>query len=109
TGTKIRDWVGPLDSDSTALTRDFLETQMKGDPPDADAAPLGSNNCPVKYGGKRGVGAKPVFLPPEQGAFPFEVTPADGNRPWAAYSKCGTGDHAGTTGVLFQPSRMQGD
>ncbi len=107
--TKIQDWLGMADWQSTALTRDFLETHMAGDPADADAAPLGSNNCPVKYGGKRGVGATPVFLAPEQGAFPFPVTPAGGNRPWAAFSKCGTGDHAGKTGVLFQPSRMQGD
>ncbi len=106
---KVRDWVGVGDAQSTALTRDFLEKQMAGDPADADAAPLGSNNCPVKYGGKRGVGAAPVFLPAEQGAFPYPVTPAGGDRPWAAFSKCGTGAHAGKTGVLFQPSRMQGD
>lgn len=109
TDTKIRDWVGQLDSDSTALTRDFLEKQMKGDPADEDVAPLGSNNCPVKYGGKRGVNGKPHFHPPEQSGYPFSVTPAGGNRPWAAFSKCGTGANAGKTGVLFQPSRMQGD
>ncbi len=107
--TKVRDWMGAADTDSTASTRYFLDETMKGDPGDVDASPLNATNCPVKFGGKRGVAAAPVFLPAEQGAFPFAVTPADGNRPWANYSKCGTGANAGKTGVLFQPSRMMGD
>lgn len=107
--TKVRDWMGAADFDSTASTRHFLGETMKGEPGDADAAPLNATNCPAKYGGKRGAGAAAVFLPPEQGGFPYAVTPAAGNRPWASFSKCGTGVNAGRTGVLFQPSRMIGD
>jgi hypothetical protein len=107
--TKMRDWMGAADTDSTASTRYFLGETMKGEPGDVDAAPLNATNCPVKYGGKRGAGAAPVFLQTEQGGFPYALAPAGGNRPWAGISKCGTGVHAGKTGVLFQPSRMMGD
>lgn len=83
----------------------------------ADSPP--STNCPGKYGGKRG-GDHPIFpVTPgcnngeiKAGIFPFEVAACKGVRNWAALSTPYRGedkDWAGTTGVLFRPSRIAGD
>lgn len=76
-------------------------------------------NCHKDRGGKRGLGARPVFPPTpgyapadplQDGKFPFTVTACTRNRPWAAYSTAWRDKSlAGKTGVIFQPSRMAGD
>jgi hypothetical protein len=100
-------------------SQDYL-TAAPGD----SASPSG-RNCHVHRGGKRGAGAVPVF-PPQPGhtdeplpaagdlvndpqRFPFKVE-ACATRKWAVRSKFrSTGELAGQTGVVFQPSRMAGD
>ncbi|MEM7156324.1 MAG: hypothetical protein AAF799_25950 [Myxococcota bacterium] len=81
----------------------------------SNEGPSGSTNCHADYGGKRGGGAVfpanarplPNSLPSNK--FAFEVR-ACGTRDWAALSRPHTtGDHAGYSGVLFQPSRMARD
>ncbi|MBX3469475.1 MAG: hypothetical protein KF878_21585 [Planctomycetes bacterium] len=74
-------------------------------------APRGSTNCPKKYGGKLGDEAgSPVFPPDVPGPFPYRVTRC-GKRTWGALSEFAdaAGEQKGTTGVVFQPSRMAGD
>ena len=100
-------------------SQDYL-TAAPGD----SASPSG-RNCHVHRGGKRGAGAVPVFTPqpghtdeslPAAGdlvndpqRFPFKVE-ACATRAWAVRSKFRTtGELAGQTGVVFQPSRMAGD
>jgi hypothetical protein len=89
---------------------------------ESDDAPEGWN-CHVDHGGKRGPGAAPVF-PPQEGvepadaladpgdgaaAFPYKVTQCQ-TRAWSAWSEAwGKGALAGTSGVIFSPSRMAGD
>lgn len=89
-----------------AIDRYRVTTQPKGD------------NAHTEVGGKRGAPSEAVFprqagQPPgdalKEGAFPFRVKPCN-KRGWAATSTAWTsGELAGRTGVLFQPSRIAGD
>ncbi|MCF6287338.1 MAG: hypothetical protein L3K26_19470, partial [Candidatus Hydrogenedentes bacterium] len=89
---------------------------------ESNDSPAGSN-CHVNRGGKRGFGAAPVF-PPQGGIDPVDTLPDPGDdaadfpfnvtqcadRKWAGISKSWTtGELAGKSGVIFQPSRMAGD
>lgn len=108
---KIERWVDPNQPGARALTYRYLDEAMKARTLGPDY-PLGVTNCPVKYGGKLGDAEAPIFPPQDgTGSFPYVVTAPDdtANRRWAALSRAGTGDKAGTTGVFFQPSRMVGD
>ncbi|HWC96389.1 MAG TPA: hypothetical protein VG456_06565 [Candidatus Sulfopaludibacter sp.] len=97
-------------------TKDFLRAVVDEYKDATD--PHESDNCPVELGGKRqkdgadtlpaqnGYDAVPAV---QDGEFPFPVATC-ANRKWAAFSKAWrTGALAGTTGVLFQPSRIAGD
>ncbi len=128
------DWETPADQDLSGLhpraqtfvrlASDYLTTHTK---PRRD-------NCHLVRGGRRGDDALTVF-PSQSGytaqtplktddSFPFKVVPYDSGlavrtrddlalRKWGAFSFAWSNwknqDHAGKTGVLFQPSRMAGD
>jgi|GEM_PF-2425855 len=114
------DWDDPrLDKEQGIDTQTFMHWALhKKVLPDATADSPKSTNCPVAYGGKRGVGGAAVF-PVSKGAagavkdkeFPFKVEEVAA-RKWAAKSDVYTGEtvaYQGMTGVLFQPSRIAGD
>jgi len=121
------DWEDPKYDKKAGLTLDkdtgaYFDWAHKRENKDngcCDDASPPSTNCHVRYGGKRGAGAIPIF--PAQtgwndgavinGEFPFQVQRCP-NRPWAALSTFYAGDEKNwqcKTGVLFQPSRMAGD
>ncbi|MBX3469255.1 MAG: hypothetical protein KF878_20465 [Planctomycetes bacterium] len=114
---EVKDEDGRVPIKVATATDAFVQERRgyrKGDP----GWPAASDNCHVRYGGKRGPGAAPVFPAqagqapadaPVAGAFPFQVA-AGKRRTWAAVSTPWlTGKHAGASGVVFQPSRMAGD
>jgi hypothetical protein len=129
------DWEdhGGVGASSNAGVNTWVQRTMSGPAvPGTDApAPSGlGSNCLVSRGGKRGTGALTCFpaqpgkppaaqLPPNGGTateLPFAVTPNDtggATAPtwkWSAFSEVWpTGEFAGMTGVIFQPSRMAGD
>jgi hypothetical protein len=116
----VWDWEDPADpAESRAqrwltgrgspLSLTWLDARLRADQgPDH---PLGSQNCPVARGGKRGAGA--TVFPDHGGAdpFPFEVRAMAAPRPWAAVTRASTkdGDKKGLAATIFQPSRISGD
>ncbi|PRP91449.1 hypothetical protein ENSA5_55660 [Enhygromyxa salina] len=117
---KVTTWAGA----APQRTRDYLThalDHLVEVEAEAGEAPEGSNNCHRQHGGKRGRGAARVFpteaaanytaataalLPNEP---PFEVLDCPARR-WAGRSKPRkSGVAAGSTGVMFQPSRIAGD
>lgn len=66
-------------------------------------------NCHFERGGKRGHPTQCIF-PNSPNTFPFTVARlTTSTQKWLSTSTCGTGQYAGMSGVIFQPSRMAGD
>jgi hypothetical protein len=111
------DWkdVPEVVSQHHAKAKTFIEKAIDYDK--KKTAPTG-DNCHVDRGGKRGPAAASVF--PKQpgvkqaatvadGTFPFKVE-AGAHREFSSFSYAwGSGEFAGKTGILLQPSRMAGD
>ncbi len=106
-------WTG---DEGTERDQELLRGVWEAGEGEKDDVP--SDNCPARFGGKRGQGGAPVFPEREgyeagdelkDGAFPFPVSSCS-ERAWAARSSAWTeGVLKGRTGAIFQPSRMGGD
>jgi hypothetical protein len=98
-----------------AKAKTFIEKAIDYDK--KATAPKG-DNCHADRGGKRGPAAASVFpaqagikatAKVAEGTFPFKVE-AGANRKFSSFSYAwGSGEFAGKTGILLQPSRMAGD
>ncbi|HKO56957.1 MAG TPA: FYVE zinc finger domain-containing protein [Thermoanaerobaculia bacterium] len=109
------DWEGgpgTLPAGSRQRVADFVAAAARYKP---DIWPRAGGNCHYDHGGKRGAPLpelvfKPIH-PPNAVADRF-VVDAPANRVWARYSSVRSDPNdpdAGTTGVLFLPSRIAGD
>lgn len=115
--TKVQDWIGAPNGHHgrpdhsiqvSELSRLFIETTLALDR-DNTRHPWDSNNCPARFGGKRGAG--PCVFPASDGSgsLPYKVLHECSRRPWAAVSFGEANPRPQDTAILFQPSRFAGD